>query len=166
MSPNKSIYDFAPKTIDGQTKPLSEYRGRAMLVVNVATRCSTTRQYAGLEELYEAYAPRGLSVLGFPADEFITPEPSTDAEIMEACTTNFGVKFDMFSRVKVRGEQIDPLFEYLTRGAGDSRHAGDITMNFTKFLVGKNGIVVARFGPHVHPTSAEIREALEKALAE
>src|SRR6516164_8723370 len=109
----KSIHDFSAKTIDGKDKNLADYRGRVALIVNVASECGLTPQYAGLEALHEAYADRGLSVLGFPANEFGAQEPGTDAQIKDFCTTRFGVGFDMFAKVKVKGAGIHPLFEFL-----------------------------------------------------
>jgi glutathione peroxidase len=161
----KSIYDFSEKTIDGRDKSLSDYRGKVALIVNVASRCGNTPQYKGLEELHETYGPRGLAVLGFPANEFGAQEPGTEEQIKEFCTTNYGVKFDMFAKVKVKGTGIDPLFEFLTSAQYNSQFAGDIKWNFNKFLVDRTGAVIARFEPKVEPTSAEIRRAIEGALA-
>jgi len=156
----KTLYDFSAKTIDGKTKSLADYKGRPVLIVNVASQCGYTPQYAGLEKLFDTYGPRGLAVLGFPANEFGAQEPGSNAEIHEFCTTNFGVKFDMFSKLVVKGEGIDPLFEWLTQSTD-----GDIKWNFTKFLVGKDGTIAARFAHKVEPTSPEVIAAIEKALA-
>ncbi len=160
----KSIYEFTEKTIDGKPKSLGDYRGRAMLIVNVASQCGYTPQYTGLEALHEAYADKGLSVLGFPANEFGAQEPGSDAEIKTFCTTSFGVKFDMFAKVKVKGDGIDPLFAFLTGKDTNPASGGDIRWNFTKFLVGRDGSIVARFEPKVDPASAEMKQAIEKAL--
>ncbi|MGD0674187.1 MAG: glutathione peroxidase [Polyangiaceae bacterium] len=161
---SKGIYDFEAKTIDGKSKSLGAYRGRALLVVNVASQCGLTPQYRGLEELHETYSPRGLSVLGFPANEFGAQEPGTNEQIRSFCETNYGVKFDMFSKVKVKGPQIDPLFEFLTNPETNPSFAGPIKWNFNKFLIGKDGGVVARFEPQVEPTSAEVKAAIERIL--
>jgi glutathione peroxidase len=161
----KSIHDFSAKTIDGKSKSLADYRGRVALIVNVASECGLTPQYKGLEELHEAYGAKGLSVLAFPANEFGAQEPGTEGQIKEFCTTHYGVKFDMFSKVKVKGDGIDPIFQYLTSPETDPKFAGDIKWNFNKFLVGKNGEVLARFEPKVEPTSPEVKQAIEKALA-
>jgi glutathione peroxidase len=161
----KSIHDFSATTIDGKTRNLADYRGKVALIVNVASECGLTPQYDGLEKLHETYAGRGLAVLGFPANEFGAQEPGTDAQIQTFCTTRFGVKFDMFSKVKVKGPGIDPLFAYLTGADTNPKFSGDIKWNFNKFLVGKNGEVLARFEPQVDPTSAEVTGAIEKALA-
>ncbi|HEY3819269.1 MAG TPA: glutathione peroxidase [Polyangiaceae bacterium] len=161
----KTIHDFSAKTIDGKDKSLADYRGRVALIVNVASECGLTPQYKGLEELHEAYGAKGLSVLGFPANEFGAQEPGSEGQIKEFCATHYGVKFDMFSKVKVKGDGIDPLFQHLTSKESDPEFAGDIKWNFNKFLVGKNGQVLARFEPKVEPTSAEVKQAIEKALA-
>jgi glutathione peroxidase len=162
---SKSIYDFTAKTIDGKPKSLADYKGKALLVVNVASKCGLTPQYTGLEKLHETYGAKGLAVLGFPANEFGGQEPGSDEQVAEFCTTNYGVKFDMFSKVKVKGPGIDPLFDYLTNKETNPKFSGDIKWNFNKFLVGKNGEVLARFEPQVEPTSAEVKQAVEKALA-
>jgi glutathione peroxidase len=162
---SKSIYDFSAKTITGQTRALADYKGPALLIVNVASRCGLTPQYAGLEKLHEQYGAKGLKVLGFPANEFGAQEPGTDGEIAQFCSTTYDVKFDMFSKVKVKGPGIDPLFDYLTSAATDPEFAGEIKWNFNKFLIGKDGTVLARFEPPVDPTSADVTQAIEKALA-
>jgi glutathione peroxidase len=156
-----NVHDFTAKTIDGQDKKLAEYEGHPLLIVNVASKCGLTPQYEGLEKLHREYAARGLRVLGFPANEFGKQEPGTDDEIKSFCTSNFGVEFDMFGKVVVKGEGMHPLFEFLTK---QSEFAGDIKWNFNKFLVGKDGQVLARFEPQVEPTSAEVRQAIENAL--
>lgn len=165
---SKTIYDFTAKTITGETRSLADYRGKALLVVNVASKCGLTPQYTGLEKLHEKYGAQGLRVLGFPANEFGAQEPGSDGEIAAFCTTNYGVKFDMFSKVKVKGPGIDPLFDFLTSpatDAGGGKFAGEIKWNFNKFLIGKDGTVLARFEPPVDPLSAEVTQAIEKALA-
>jgi glutathione peroxidase len=160
-----SIYDFSVKTIDGATKNLGDFRGKALLIVNVASQCGLTPQYDGLEQLHETYAPRGLAVLGFPANEFGAQEPGSNEQIKEFCTTRYDVKFDMFAKVKVKGPGIDPLFQYLTSKETNLPFAGDIKWNFNKFLIGRDGHVLARFEPKVEPTSPEVKQAIEKALA-
>jgi len=155
------VYEYSAKTIDGQDKKLGEYKGHPLLIVNVASKCGLTPQYTGLEKLHEEFAARGLRVLGFPANEFGAQEPGTNGEIKDFCTTNYGVKFDMFGKVVVKGPGIHPLFDYLTH---NTKFSGDIKWNFNKFLVDKSGEVVARFEPQVDPTSAEVRQAIEKLL--
>ena len=161
----KSIYDFSQKTIDGKPKSLAEYRGKALLIVNVASECGLTPQYTGLEQLHETYATKGLAILGFPANEFGAQEPGDNDQIKAFCATHYGVKFDMFAKVKVKGPGIDPLFSYLTSPETNPKSSGEIKWNFNKFLVGKNGEILARFEPKVEPTSPEVKQAIEKALA-
>jgi glutathione peroxidase len=160
-----SIYDFDVKTIDGGDKSLGDYRGKALLIVNVASQCGMTPQYEGLEALHEAYEARGLAVLGFPANEFGGQEPGTNEEIKEFCSARYAVKFDMFAKVKVKGQGIHPLFDYLTKPESNPGFSGDIKWNFNKFLVGRDGRVVARFEPKVEPTSGAVKRAIEDALS-
>ncbi len=154
-----SIHEFTLKTIDGQPAPLKQYQGKVVLIVNVASRCGYTPQYEGLEKLYRKYKDRGFVILGVPANNFGGQEPGTDAEIKEFCTRNYGVTFPMMSKVSVKGADMTPLYQFLTSAAG-----GDVKWNFTKFLVGKDGKVIARFEPGVKPESAELAAAIEKAL--
>ncbi len=154
-----TAHDFSAKTITGQDKKLSDYKGNVLLIVNVASECGLTPQYDGLEKLHEKYAAKGLRVIGFPANEFGAQEPGSNDQIQEFCRTKFGVKFDMMGKVVVKGDGIHPLFAWLTSETG-----GDIKWNFGKFLVGKNGEILARFEPKVEPTSPEVVEAIEKAL--
>jgi glutathione peroxidase len=158
------IYDFSVKTIDGKPRTLADYKGKVLLIVNVASKCGFTPQYEGLEKLHEKYAPKGLVVLGFPANEFGSQEPGSDEQIQTFCTTNYGVKFDMFSKVKVKGSGIDPLFAFLTNPETDPAFGGDIKWNFNKFLVSRSGEVIGRFEPKVDPTSAEVEGAIQTAL--
>jgi glutathione peroxidase len=157
-----SVHEFTERTIDGETKSLADYKGKVLLIVNVASACGYTPQYAGLEMLHEQYAPKGLAVLGFPANDFGAQEPGSDAEIRQFCSTRYGVKFDMFSKVKVKGEGMNPLFNFLQ---SDSRFGGAIKWNFNKFLVGRDGTLIGRFEHKVDPTSPEMKAAIEKALA-
>ncbi len=161
---SKSIFDFTARSIDGTPKSLGDYKGRVVLIVNVASECGLTPQYRGLEELHESYAERGLSILGFPANEFGAQEPGSNDEIKEYCLTHWGVKFDMFAKVKVKGPGIEPLFDYLTAEGTNPGFSGEIKWNFNKFLVGKDGRVRARFEPKVEPTSPEVKLAIEQAL--
>jgi glutathione peroxidase len=158
-----NAYEFSAKAIDGRDVNLSTYRGKVALVVNVASKCGLTSQYKGLEELHETFAAKGLAVLGFPANEFGKQEPGTDQEIQSFCTTNYGVGFDMFSKVVVKGEGIHPLFAYLTDKSQPT--GGEIGWNFAKFLVGKHGEVIARFEPTLSPTDPKVIAAIEAALA-
>ena len=156
-----NVHDFSAKTIDGRDVKLGDFKGHPLLIVNVASKCGLTPQYEGLEKLNKEFGPRGLRVLGFPANEFGAQEPGSNDEIKSFCTSNYGVDFDMFGKVVVKGDGIHPLFEYLTK---KSKYAGDIKWNFNKFLVDKNGEVVARFEPQVEPTSTEVRKAIEQNL--
>ncbi|MBX3234328.1 MAG: glutathione peroxidase [Labilithrix sp.] len=154
-----TAHDFSAKTITGQDKKLADYKGNVLLVVNVASECGLTPQYTGLEKLQQKYGPKGLKVLGFPANEFGAQEPGTNEQIAQFCKTQYDVSFDMFGKVKVKGEGIDPLFAWLTKETG-----GDIQWNFGKFLVGKDGAILARFEPKVEPEDPAITSAIEKAL--
>jgi glutathione peroxidase len=155
-----TAHDFDATTIAGQPKKLSDYAGKVLFIVNVASECGLTPQYDGLEKLHERYASQGLAVIGFPANEFGRQEPGSNEQIQEFCRTKFGVKFDMMGKVVVKGAGSHPLFAWLTSETG-----GDIKWNFGKFLVGKKGEILARFEPTVEPTSPEITSAIEKALA-
>lgn len=161
----QTLHDFTVRTIDGQNKSLADYKGNVLLVVNVASECGYTPQYAGLEELNKAYREKGLRVLGFPANDFGAQEPGTEAEIKTFCTKNYGVTFDMFGKVRVKGEGMDPLFDFLQSKESNPKFGGPIKWNFGKFLIGKNGEILARFEHKVEPTSAEVKSAVEKALA-
>ena len=154
-----SIYDFTLNSIDGTSAPLAAYRGKVLLLVNVASYCGYTPQYQGLEALYEKYKDRGLVVLGFPANNFGQQEPGTNAEIKEFCERTYKVKFPVYAKISVLGADKAPLYQYLTAAMG-----GEIQWNFTKFLVGRDGKIVARFEPQVTPESGEVRAAIETAL--
>ncbi len=161
-----SFYDFTLKTIDGEDRSLGDYRGNVVLVVNVASKCGLTPHYKGLQELYEQHAGDGLTVLGLPCNQFGSQEPGSEADIKEFCSTNYGVTFPMFSKIEVNGDGRAPLYAWLTAEATQPEGPGDIQWNFTKFLVGKHGQVVARFAPPAEPESNEIRNAVAEALAE
>jgi glutathione peroxidase len=154
-----SVHEFTLNSIDGKPAPLSAYQGKVVLIVNVASRCGFTPQYAGLEALYEKYKDRGFTILGFPANNFGAQEPGTNEEIKTFCSSRYNVTFPMYSKISVKGDDKAPLYQFLTDAAG-----GEIQWNFTKFLVDKNGKVVARFEPKVTPESPEVAEAIEKAL--
>ncbi len=154
-----SIHEFTMKTIDGQPAPLKQYEGKVVLIVNVASRCGYTPQYAGLEQLYRKYKDRGFVIIGVPANNFGGQEPGSDTEIKEFCKRNYDVTFPMMSKVSVKGSDMTPLYQFLTSAAG-----GDVKWNFTKFLVGKDGKVIQRFEPGVKPDAPELIAAIEKAL--
>lgn len=155
------IHQFTVKTIDGKTRSLAEYKGKTLLVVNTASKCGNTPQYKGLEALYDKYRARGFEVLAFPANNFMGQEPGTDAEIAQFCEMNYKISFPLFSKVSVKGDDIAPLYAWLTK---DSGHPGDIGWNFAKFLVGPDGKVIARFDPRTKPEDPKLVAALEAAL--
>jgi glutathione peroxidase len=157
-----TLHDFTAKTIDGDERSLREYEGKAVLVVNVASQCGLTPQYAGLEQLHETYS--GLAVLGFPCNQFGAQEPGTEAEIKDFCTTRYGVRFPMFAKIDVNGESAHPLYKWLTSEPAAPEGAGPIKWNFGKFLVGKDGRVLARFAPTVTPDDPELVAAIERAI--
>jgi glutathione peroxidase len=149
-------------SIDGKAIDLSRYQGRVVLMVNVASQCGYTPQYAGLEELHKKYMAKGLSILGFPANDFGAQEPGTNGEIAQFCKQNYGVEFDMFSKIVVKGSGQAPLYKYLT---SHPKFRGEVDWNFEKFLVGRNGEVIARFKSDIEPDSREMVNAIEGALA-
>ena len=162
--PRPSVLDFTVRTIDGDSVSLRSYDGTALLIVNVASRCGNTPQYAALETLQKKYGKRGFRVLGFPANDFGRQEPGTDAQIKEFCTTTYGVTFDMFSKISVKGEEIHPLYRFLTSEETNSRFAGEIQWNFQKFLVDPMGNVAGRFDPGTDPLAPEVVSAIEAVL--
>ena len=159
----ESVYDFIVKDIDGNNVQLDQYKGKAILIVNVASKCGYTPQYEGLQELYETYKDQGLVILGFPANNFKGQEPGSNDEIKQFCTLEYGVEFPMFSKVSVKGDDQAELFAYLTSQA-NSDFEGDIKWNFEKFLISKNGKLLRRFRSNVEPQSEEIVKAIEKEL--
>ena len=159
-----SIYSFTMDDIDGRPVALETFKGKVLLVVNTASRCGLTPQYEGLQALYEKYRDRGLVVLGFPANNFRGQEPGSNEEIKEFCSTKYGVEFPMFSKISVLGDDMHPLYKYLTGGAGSVDLAGDITWNFEKFLFDRNGRLAARFSPRTKPDSEEVVKAIEGLL--
>ena len=162
--PPVSIYDFTVNDIDGKPVPLSEFRGKVMLAVNVASRCGFTYQYEGLESMYRQYKEQGFVVLGFPSNDFLGQEPGTNEQIKEFCTLTYGVTFPMFGKISVKGRDMHPLYTYLTSGGTDGEFAGKITWNFNKFLIGRDGRTIARFGSKEEPTAERVIEAIEAAL--
>jgi glutathione peroxidase len=158
-----SIYEFTLPSIDGKPLPLANFKGKVVLVVNVASRCGFTPQYSALESTYEKYKGQGFVILGFPANNFGSQEPGTNQEIKTFCQTKYSVTFPMYARVSVKGDDQTPLYSYLTEQANPAL-AGEIKWNFTKFLVDRNGNVLKRFEPDVTPDSREVIAAIEKAL--
>ena len=159
-----NVHEFTLNSIDGQSAPLSQYKGKVMLLVNVASKCGYTPQYTGLESLYKKYKDSGLVVIGVPANNFGGQEPGTNEEIKTFCTRTYNVTFPMMSRVSVKGDDETPLYRYLTDPSQNPATGGDVKWNFTKFLVGKDGKVIARFEPKVTPESPELTAAIEQAL--
>ena len=159
-----SIYDHPVTTLGGGAADLHDYADTAVLVVNVASRCGLTPQYAGLERLQERFADRGFAVLGFPCNQFRGQEPGTAQEIQEFCSATYGVTFPMFDKVDVNGADRHPLFAELTEVADAEGRAGDITWNFEKFVIAPGGTSVTRFGPRTEPEADEVVAAIESAL--
>ena len=159
-----AIYDEKINTLEGEPADLSEYRGKALLMVNVASKCGLTPQYTGLQELHDKYAGRGFEVLGFPCNQFMGQEPGTSEEIREFCETNYHVTFPLFEKIDVNGQQRHPVYEVLTATADADGEAGDVKWNFEKFLVSPGGEVVGRFRPQVQPDDADLVAAIEANL--
>ena len=179
---SQTVHDIPVSTLEGQPSSLADYRGKVLLVVNVASKCGLTPQYEGLEKLYREQREAGLEVLGFPANDFMGQEPGSEDEIRQFCTLTYDVTFPMFAKIAVTGEGTHPLYEALidaqpmATGEGPLREklaglglspnpAPGILWNFEKFLVGRDGRVIARFAPDVTPDDARLREAIERALA-
>jgi glutathione peroxidase len=157
------LYEFSAKTLDGGNLGLETYRGKVVLVVNTASECGFTPQYAGLQELHEKYRVRGLSVLGFPCNQFGHQEPGGAVEIGAFCEKNFGVSFQMFDKIEVNGKGAHPLYQWLTSSAPGIFGTEAIKWNFTKFLIGRDGKVVKRYAPQTEPKALE--DDIEKLLA-
>jgi len=164
ISSAATIHDFTLNSIDGQSTPLAQFKGKVVLIVNVASRCGFTPQYSGLEALYNKYRDRGLVVLGFPANNFLWQEPGTNEAIKAFCSTKYHVTFPMFAKVSVKGADTTPLYQFLTDKKANPSTGGAIGWNFTKFLADRNGKVIARFASKVAPESAELIHAIEAAL--
>ncbi len=159
----ESIYDIKLKDIDGKETTLAAYKGKAVLVVNVASKCGLTPQYKGLEALYLKYKDKGLVVLGFPCNQFGGQEPGTNEEIKQFCSSKYDVTFPMFDKLDVNGDKRHPL--YVALAGKDSPYPGDIKWNFGKFLIGKDGKILHRFEPRTTPDSEDVTKAVEAALA-
>jgi glutathione peroxidase len=158
-----SIYDIPVKDIDGKATDLSAYKGKVLLIVNVASRCGFTPQYTALEATYKKYGDEGFAILGFPCNQFGGQEPGSNEEIKQFCTSKFSVTFPLFDKIEVNGANRHPLYEKLA--GKDSPFPGDIGWNFTKFLIGKDGRILKRFNSATKPDSAEVTAAIEAALA-
>jgi len=158
-----NIYDITVKTIDGEEIKLEKYKNKVMLIVNVASKCGFTYQYEGLEKLHEDYSQKGLSVLGFPCNQFLSQEPGTEKEIKEFCSLTYGVKFDMYSKIDVNGDNTHPLYKFLKDNSSGLLGTDIIKWNFTKFLVNRDGKVIKRYSPSTKPKEIEsdIKELLK-----
>jgi len=164
MLAGSSIYDFTLNSITGQPVSLAQYKGKVVMIVNVASKCGFTPQYKGLEALYTKYEGKGLVILGFPANNFMSQEPGTNAEIQTFCSRTYNVTFPMFSKISVKGSDQAPLYQFLTDKKANPATGGDIGWNFTKFVIDRNGKIVARFDSAVEPESSEVTKAIETAL--
>jgi len=156
VNSDNSIFDFTMKNIDGNDISLSDFKGKVILIVNVASKCGFTKQYKGLQKIYLEYKDKGFVILGFPANNFLRQEPGSDKEIKEFCSLNYGVTFPMFSKISVRGKKIHPLYRFLTGRKTNPGFSGKIRWNFEKFIIGKNGKTVARFRSRTKPKSPKI----------
>ncbi len=164
VSTDAPIYTFPITTLDGKTETLEQYRGKVLLIVNVASKCGFTPQYAGLEELYRTYASRGLMVLGFPCNQFLWQEPGGADDIRTTCSVKYGVTFPVFAKLNVNGSQAHPLYHHLTSARRGFLGTRSIKWNFTKFLVDRKGSVVARFSPTTDPK--KLVQDIERLLNE
>jgi glutathione peroxidase len=160
----KTMYDFTLKDSKGRDVKLDEFRGRVVMLVNVASKCGYTPQYEGLQKIYERYREQGFTILGFPANNFGAQEPGTNEEIQEFCRINYGVTFPVFSKISVKGDDKHPLYKYLTERETNPEFAGEIKWNFNKFLVGRDGRILARFDSGDKPEDAKVTQAIEQAL--
>jgi glutathione peroxidase len=160
-----TAHEFEVKTIDGQPKKLADYRGKVLLVVNVASRCGLTPQYTGLEKLYRDKHEAGLEILGFPCNQFGAQEPGTEAEIQTFCSTKYDVTFPLFAKIDVNGATKAPLYAWMESEATKPEGPGDVKWNFGKFLVAKDGTLLARFSPPTTPDDAALVAAIDAALA-
>jgi glutathione peroxidase len=163
LSAGSGLYSFTLNSIDGTPAPLAEYKGKVILLVNVASQCGYTPQYSALQAIYEKYKDRGFVILGFPANNFGAQEPGTNAEIKTFCSRKYNVTFPMYAKISVKGPDQAALYSYLTKETG-AGIAGEIQWNFTKFLVDRDGKVVQRFEPAVTPDSKDVTSAIEKQL--
>ncbi len=157
-----TVYEYTAKALDGKEIKLEQYKGNVMLIVNTASKCGFTSQFAGLEKLHEEYSKRGLSLLGFPCNQFGAQEPGDSTEIGAFCQKNYGVDFQMFDKIEVNGDHAHPLYKYLTDKAPGLLGLKDIKWNFTKFLLDRDGNIVKRYAPNVEP--ADISADIEKLL--
>jgi glutathione peroxidase len=156
---------FTVKDIDGKEVNLADYKGKVILMVNVASKCGNTPQYKGLEEMYEKYKAQGLVIIGFPANNFGKQEPGSAEQIKEFCSATYHVKFPLMEKISVKGDDKAPLYKFLTEPETNGDFAGEVEWNFGKFLIDRNGAVIARFNPKTKPESPQVVSTVEKALA-
>jgi glutathione peroxidase len=164
LAVSKSVYDFTLNSIDGQPSPLSSFKGKVVMLVNVASKCGYTPQYSALESTYEKYKDRGLVIVGIPANNFGAQEPGTNEEIKTFCSRKYNVTFPMMAKVSVKGLDQTPLYQFLTDKTLNPTTGGEIKWNFTKFIFDRDGNAIARFEPEVTPDSSQVTAAIEKAL--
>jgi glutathione peroxidase len=161
----RTVYEFTLNSIDGQPTPLTTLKGKVAILVNVASRCGYTPQYTALESVYEKYKDRGFVIVGIPANNFGAQEPGTNQEIKTFCSSKYHVTFPLMSKVSVKGEDMTPLYRFLTDKSAHPQTGGEIQWNFTKFLIGRDGHILARFEPGVTPDAAPVTSAIEMALS-
>ncbi len=164
-APAQSVLDFTVKNVEGKDTSLAAYKGDVVLIVNVASKCGLTPQYKDLQALYEKYKDKGLRIAAFPANNFMGQEPGTNAEIKEFCEKNYKVSFDIYSKISVKGDDQAELYRFLTANDTNPGFGGEIKWNFTKFLVGRDGKIIARFEPRESPSDEKTTKAIEQALA-
>jgi len=165
VAAEKTVHDFTLNSIDGQPAPLAAYKGKVVLLVNVASKCGFTPQYSALESTYEKYKERGFVIVGVPANNFGAQEPGSNQEIKTFCSSKYHVTFPMMAKVSVKGDDITPLYQFLTDKSSNPQSGGEIKWNFTKFLIGPDGRVITRFEPEITPDSPQATSAIEEALA-
>lgn len=159
-----SVYDFTMKTLYGEEKKISDFKGKVLVIVNTASKCGLTPQYAEIEAFYNNYKDKGVEVLGFPANNFLWQEPGTDDEIAKFCEENYGVSFTMFSKISVKGKDIDPLYNYLTKRENNGVLDADVSWNFQKFIIDRNGKLITFFSPKTTVTSPEFLKTIDELL--
>lgn len=164
--PSQTVYQFTMNSIEGKPVPLKKYEGKVMIVVNTASKCGFTPQYADLEKFYKEYNGKGVAVLGFPANNFMHQEPGTSEDIKSFCEKNYGVTFDMFEKIEVKGKEINPLYDFLTHKDKNGSVDSDVSWNFQKFVINKKGEVVASFSPKTSIYDAEVVALVEKLIKE
>lgn len=165
LTAQNSLFQYTMNTLTEQPQPLADYKGKVILVVNVASKCGLTPQYKDIEALYEKYKDRGLVVLGFPANNFLSQEPGSNADIQEFCTKNYGVSFPMFSKISVKGKDMDPLYQFITQKAKNGVMDSEVSWNFQKYLFNKEGHLITYFAPTTKVTEAEVITLIEKELS-